>query len=75
MSNENCLKGIRCPKCGQEDMFYIVGTATFELTDDGASEFQNLEWDDESMVRCPQCNWWGKRKEFSSLARPWSWEV
>jgi len=30
MTNENCLEGIRCPQCGQEDCFKI--TAVFPAT-------------------------------------------
>jgi DNA-directed RNA polymerase subunit RPC12/RpoP len=65
MPNENCLKGIRCPECGQEDKFKIVGVAVFTVTDEGTDEFYDVEWDDDSTIRCTQCNHVGALREFS----------
>jgi len=35
MANENCLEGMMCPKCGQEEKFSIVCScvAVWEMTD------------------------------------------
>jgi DNA-directed RNA polymerase subunit RPC12/RpoP len=55
MPNKNCLEGIRCPECDQDDNFKIVGKAWFDVTDDGTSEFTDVEWDDDSACRCPDC--------------------
>lgn len=31
MGNENCLAGVKCPKCGNEDRFFIHARAEEEL--------------------------------------------
>lgn len=65
MTNTNCLEGIRCPKCGQEDRFFIIGGAQFEVTDDGSKTMGDHEWDDDSPMSCPECGHAGKVGEFS----------
>jgi len=57
MTNENCLKGIKCPKCGNEDGFFIGATIIADVTDDGAdiAKHTDIEWDDDSHTRCPDC--------------------
>jgi hypothetical protein len=72
MTNTNCLEGIRCPKCGQEDRFMIAANIIAEVTDDGADvaspHYGNgFEWDEESYCRCPECNLEGKVKDFGKL--------
>jgi hypothetical protein len=52
MANTNCLEGIRCPKCGQEEEFFIEGTQLFRVNDDGAYGDGDIEWDDESRCSC-----------------------
>ena len=59
MTNTNCLEGIRCPKCGQEDRFLIVARMTVDVTDDGADIAKpcgDFEWDDFSRTECPACD-------------------
>lgn len=63
--NENCLKDIRCPSCGNEDGFYIAGNALFHVTDDGTDEYEEVEWDCTSYVRCAKCNHEGDVSHFS----------
>jgi hypothetical protein len=46
MPNTNCLQGMRCPKCGHEDSFKIEVIAIVLVTDDGAEDLGNAEWDD-----------------------------
>lgn len=53
--NENCLEGIRCPECGNTDEFYIYGSATFLVVDDGVEDTVNPEWDNDSPTQCTQC--------------------
>lgn len=55
--NTGCLEGVRCPRCGQEDRFYIWGSCVFEVTDEGSSAEGDHEWDDEDNCRCPNCNY------------------
>ena len=55
MPNENCLLDIACPKCHQTDRFLITATATFDVTDDGTEAVGDVEWDDHSIIKCPEC--------------------
>ena len=57
MANDNCLKGIRCPECGNEDRFLIAATILADVTDDGAdiAAHTDMEWDETSATRCPNC--------------------
>lgn len=65
MTNSNCLEGVACPSCGQEDRFKIVARIMCEVTDDGSEPIDgNHEWDDESVCVCPDCDHTGILKEF-----------
>ncbi|MBA4068171.1 MAG: hypothetical protein C0501_31620 [Isosphaera sp.] len=66
MTNENCLDGLRCPRCGNEDRLYIVTTVLADVTDNGADVARGSEWqwDDASMTRCPDCDRDGPLNEF-----------
>jgi hypothetical protein len=55
MANTNCLAGIKCPKCGNEDLFLISATCWATVTDDGVESTEDLEWDGESQCLCKQC--------------------
>ena len=57
--NENCLEGMSCPNCGQYEMFKIVATAVFEITDDGTGDYNDVEFYDSDTASCPKCNWSG----------------
>ncbi len=59
MTNENCLEGIQCPQCGQQDHFLITGVSTFSVYDDGTDGHGDVAWDDEAHTRCPACNYGG----------------
>jgi Zn ribbon nucleic-acid-binding protein len=60
MVNSNCLLGIKCPDCGNEDRFYIQSTAVMYVTDDGAECRGDTEWNEDSHAECPQCERSGK---------------
>jgi hypothetical protein len=64
MTNDNCLAGIRCPKCGFEDGFFIEGKSMFTVTDDGTEDHSDVHWDEESYCECRECSHGGKLKEF-----------
>jgi predicted nucleic-acid-binding Zn-ribbon protein len=55
--NTNILAGIACPRCGQTDRFEIIGTSIFHVTDDGAEQVGDIEWDDYSACQCPVCRY------------------
>lgn len=64
MSNENCLKGIRCPECGSAEPFNIVALATFLVYDTGTDRVDDVEWDDDSRITCTYCGMQGQVKDF-----------
>jgi hypothetical protein len=64
MTNVNCLEGIRCPKCGQEDRFKITAIITCLVTDDGSEPVGDHEWNDGSTAHCPQCGFDGTLEDF-----------
>lgn len=53
--NTNCLAGLSCPQCGQNDMLKIVGVSTFEVADDGTGNYNDVNWGDNSTCTCPSC--------------------
>ena len=60
MSNTNCLENRQCPQCEQTERFKITATTVFELYDDGTGDHEDVEYDEESYARCPDCGWEGK---------------
>jgi hypothetical protein len=66
MTNSNCLEGIRCPACGQEDRFKITALITCAVTDNGSEPVGDHEWDDDSSTRCSVCGFDGKLRNFRS---------
>jgi hypothetical protein len=67
MTNTNCLKGIRCPKCGQEEHFRIAAIIQCLVTDDGSDPVGDHEWDEDSPASCPECGFNGEWKKFQKL--------
>jgi len=70
MPNKNCLEGLRCPECKQEDVLEIMGTTLFRVVDDGTDSHTDVEWDCNSYTRCPQCNFEGTLKDFNIHEQP-----
>jgi predicted RNA-binding Zn-ribbon protein involved in translation (DUF1610 family) len=68
MTNENCLEGLKCPKCGNEDRFFILATIVADVTDDGAdiAKHSDMEWDSASDTRCPDCGETGLLSQFKT---------
>ena len=64
MTKRNCLDGVRCPKCSQDDRFAITAVTECHVTDDGSEAVGDHVWDDESATRCPQCGHAGPLSEF-----------
>jgi DNA-directed RNA polymerase subunit RPC12/RpoP len=67
MANTNCLKGIRCPECGQEGKFEIQISAYIDVTDEGTGDLQSaIEWDKDSDIVCKECGHDGTVEEFTT---------
>ena len=70
MTNTNCLEGIRCPACGNEDRFRIAATSVFTVTDDGTDDHADVEWDDSSHAQCAECDRSGALGHFRAEPSP-----
>jgi predicted RNA-binding Zn-ribbon protein involved in translation (DUF1610 family) len=70
MTNTNCLEGIKCPACGNEEQFRIAGRALFTVTDDGTEDHGDIEWDDDSYADCPECGRHGTLRDFRAEPAP-----
>lgn len=67
MANTNVLEGIACPKCGYEEEFAIEATSLFpDVTDAGVGYSSDVEWTNDSFIRCDGCNHEGTVKEFTT---------
>lgn len=56
MTNTNCLAGMKCPECGNEESLRIETKITVDVTDDGAEPIDgDYEWDEDSPAHCPEC--------------------
>ena len=71
MPNINCLEGKKCPKCGHEEEIVVCVSMWVSLRDDGTDPFADstkhcvdVEYDDDSDARCPECDHCGKLKEW-----------
>lgn len=62
--NENCLEGIKCPKCKSLGPFSIMGKALFKVSDDGTEDFTEVEWKDNNFCECRDCNFRGVVADF-----------
>ena len=67
MTNTNCLDGVKCPACGNEDTFRIEVTTMATVTDDGAEvEHGDMKWDETSYAECDDCAECGKLSHFKA---------
>lgn len=66
MSNTNCLEGIKCPSCGQEDSFQVIATTVFTLSDEGTGDHTDVEYDDDSPMYCTECPFEGNVSDFKA---------
>lgn len=65
--NVNCLEGLACPKCGQDDKLLITGRAVFEVVDDGVDDTRgDIEYDWNSPTACAKwdCDFAGDLGDF-----------
>jgi hypothetical protein len=68
--NTNCLEGIRCPTCGNEDRFMIEATAWVEVLDSGIDDYEETDWTDDSSIVCQHCYHFGTVKKFTISPPP-----
>jgi hypothetical protein len=67
MTNTNCLEGVKCPQCGNEDEFRIAVTTMATVTDDGGEvEHGDMKWDDTSYAECTSCDKYGTLSDFKA---------
>ena len=65
ISNTNCLEGIKCPNCGSEGPFIIEVRTQVMMHDDGSEDYNgDIHWDDNSYMRCFECDEDGPAKHF-----------
>ena len=70
MTNTNCLEDIKCPDCGNEELFRIAAETIATVTDDGIEDHSDMEWDDDSYAECAACHKHGTLKDFKVQAAP-----
>ena len=64
--NENCLAGMRCPKCKSYGPFRIAIAQIAIMTDDGVDEYDgDNEWQDDSYCGCLNCDHEATVKQFT----------
>jgi hypothetical protein len=64
MSNTNCMEGLRCPSCKQEDGLRIECIVVCKVTNDGIAPSGDLDFTDGSWCHCPACEHEGTVKDF-----------
>jgi hypothetical protein len=71
MTNTNCLEGVKCPACGNEDTFRIAVTTIAAVTDDGAEvEHGDMDWNPTSYAECASCHEYGTLARFMAPRTP-----
>ena len=71
MPNTNHLVDMQCPSCGSAGPFEISARAWFTVQDsETVCNDNDVEWAEDSDVRCPGCSWTGTAHE----AKRWSAE-
>jgi len=64
MPNTNCLSGMKCPDCDNEDLFNIQAKCSVNVSDDGTDDASSFEWDSSSPCSCPACDKSGIVRDF-----------
>ena len=64
--NDNCLEGMKCPKCGSEGPFRIWVSVEVMMHDDGSTDSPNGDqvWDNDSSCTCDECERRGEVRDF-----------
>lgn len=64
LKNTNFLKGFKCPKCGELEPFVIRCSVTASFFDDGCDEYEDTEWENDSLCHCESCGHNGVVEDF-----------
>jgi hypothetical protein len=64
MTNTNCLEGVKCPVCCNEDEFLIQISVIATVADEGVTDSEDPHWDDKSYTRCADCGEEGELVHF-----------
>lgn len=64
-TNTNVLEGIACPRCRSLEPFLIIAEAAFTVTDDGTTDYRDVEWTSESAIVCQVCAAIGSVADFT----------
>lgn len=69
--NVNCLESRRCPQCSSFGPFEVSISAWVLVHDDGTdyAEHGSVEFDEESLAKCPGCGYSGKFGDFDESRR------
>lgn len=59
MRNTNWLIGIRCPKCGAREPFWIQARVHVLVCDARITRYKDPEWDDDFYISCDACGHMG----------------
>ena len=62
--NDNCLRGIRCPKCKSTEPFNITASCEAQVYDDGVTDTFDFDWDDDASCECGECGFTGEVQKF-----------
>ncbi len=68
--NTNCLRGFKCPSCGQTEAFNIQIKTICRVTDDGTETLGDCEWDDSNFCGCCKCPHIGTVRDFTKPPLP-----
>jgi hypothetical protein len=64
--NTNCLEAVKCPNCGQEDIFKIGASVIVEVSDHGTEDQGgDYEWDQAAFCQCCDCDHTGRLADFT----------
>jgi hypothetical protein len=63
-SNDNCLQGLRCPKCRSTGPYEIAAETMAVMYDSGCDETTDIQWEDNSSCRCKECGFAGTVLDF-----------
>ena len=66
MINTNCLKDMRCPKCGSLEPFTIQVLMLADVFDSGTEDiYGDVTWEEDSVITCKECGTTGEAKDFT----------